>query len=1026
MFAVDATSSWDEPLTFAPASRTIEGPVAVAVAESSRADDTPTSLWEFLQSRDAYLGLRPGGPDLGSAYRGWAESATAMSFLKGPSRGVAGVFEHELAEQIFWTNVVDKELYSLRGALGSTPILQDHYRAPTPPTRCRSAAADRRGRKHLQVALPVISIRELNAKGWPSLNPIPIRTSQGLRKSDSAPSLTIASRGYMPEPELPTLQGKSRRSRVRRRLVAAEAAQEGLALSLGFERERNKLLVEQLEAKPVAAKISDRRDKEMRLRKASKAQNASDVLASARRRFDEAEALQQLPSVGHVCLRSHLEAQQSRYTNVSLAQTCRHPTHGPCSTATPSGCKPAPHPTPYSKDAFLLAALPWKPSVSTASMAAVWTERILALPGNRRCFDCDVDCALDPWVSVSHATVICIQCAGVHRSFGVHVSYVRSLKLDSIKESEWQQLLQGGGNEAFSTFLLNSQCVPRNVWHALPMETRYHTPAADLYRRRLQALAAGNEDLPEELRPVKPPAPVKRSEPEKGAPLWKDSAKCQLCKVDFWLVVRKHHCRKCGRCICSGCSPAECQRPIPELGIFEPSLRQSLTDELARTRALQSQLKERWDRRSPRAEERTSPSQSSPPRLAVEKRIQDELMEVKSQRDAARAQCRLQSEELQVLSAKVDVLRQQVLVREEERRDLVHCLGESLGAPESDLSVEGLKIRLQALVATRDAALQNAQQERVNFEMFKVELDAMRQQRDEAQLRLKAEEQRLHCRVEDLVARYGKSSSSNARKSAQWLAATPGKGDAAAVAERLLNAVKPIIFLRAAKYELDAQSSKAGDVAAAGKAQAPRKRRREEPSSHEAPSGEDVDRAVEAFKALASQPEQLRGFGEPMVFRMIGWLVATLLASSPLLQTAALGFAPAGRGPQARGESLASFPNYLHAGAEAPLAGSAPRAWGAAQRGGRQGKVRELNVAEGVFALLLSWVMRVAAGLGPASQVPAEGRLHLVAPWQPDLPAAAQDPPPSPKPKPVEAAASVAILWLQLGLCDALLRAWDL
>ncbi|CAE7806734.1 unnamed protein product, partial [Symbiodinium sp. CCMP2456] len=29
----------DEPLTFAPASRTIEGPVAVAVAESSRADD---------------------------------------------------------------------------------------------------------------------------------------------------------------------------------------------------------------------------------------------------------------------------------------------------------------------------------------------------------------------------------------------------------------------------------------------------------------------------------------------------------------------------------------------------------------------------------------------------------------------------------------------------------------------------------------------------------------------------------------------------------------------------------------------------------------------------------------------------------------------------------------------------------------------------------------------------------------------------------------------------------------------------
>ena len=34
----------------------------------------------------------------------------------------------------------------------------------------------------------------------------------------------------------------------------------------------------------------------------------------------------------------------------------------------------------------------------------------------------------------------------------------------------------------------------------------------------------GNEDLPEELRPVRLPPPVRCSEPEKGAPLWKDSA----------------------------------------------------------------------------------------------------------------------------------------------------------------------------------------------------------------------------------------------------------------------------------------------------------------------------------------------------------------------------------------------------------------------------------------------------------------------------------------------------------------------
>ncbi|CAE7341830.1 unnamed protein product [Symbiodinium sp. CCMP2456] len=85
--------------------------------------------------------------------------------------------------------------------------------------------------------------------------------------------------------------------------------------------------------------------------------------------------------------------------------------------------------------------------------------------------------------------------------------------------------------------------------------------------------------------------------------------------------------------------------------------------------------------------------------------------------------------------------------------------------------------------------------------------------------------------------------------------------------------------------------------------------------------------------------------------------------------------------------------------------------------GAYQRWVRELNVAEGdpEELLMLDAVMRVAAGLGPASQAPTEGRLHLVSPWQPDLPtAAAQDPPPSPKPKPLEAAASVANKLLSL------------
>ena len=59
---------------------------------------------------------------------------------------------------------------------------------------------------------------------------------------------------------------------------------------------------------------------------------------------------------------------------------------------------------------------------------------------------------------------------------------------------------------------LSTYGLPLQVWRSLPLELRYHTPAADLYRRRLQAMLDGVE-LPTEMVRLKPPPQRAKSLP---------------------------------------------------------------------------------------------------------------------------------------------------------------------------------------------------------------------------------------------------------------------------------------------------------------------------------------------------------------------------------------------------------------------------------------------------------------------------------------------------------------------------------
>ena len=103
---------------------------------------------------------------------------------------------------------------------------------------------------------------------------------------------------------------------------------------------------------------------------------------------------------------------------------------------------------------------------------------ILQVEGNSECVDCGDK---NPkWASMNNGVFLCLKCAGVHRSFGMNISFIRSLQIDSWTDNQLLFFTKGG-NAKFKKNLEEF-----NIDLSSSLDIKYKSKAADYYRRYLK------------------------------------------------------------------------------------------------------------------------------------------------------------------------------------------------------------------------------------------------------------------------------------------------------------------------------------------------------------------------------------------------------------------------------------------------------------------------------------------------------------------------------------------------------------
>jgi len=107
---------------------------------------------------------------------------------------------------------------------------------------------------------------------------------------------------------------------------------------------------------------------------------------------------------------------------------------------------------------------------------------------NNYCFECGAPS--NHWASVNNGIFLCLNCSGLHRGFGVNVSFVRSVTMDSWSDLQLA-MMKNGGNAKLRAFF-ESYNLPKDG----PIDFKYKTKAGFYYREMLKAVAEGR-DVPQ-------------------------------------------------------------------------------------------------------------------------------------------------------------------------------------------------------------------------------------------------------------------------------------------------------------------------------------------------------------------------------------------------------------------------------------------------------------------------------------------------------------------------------------------------